>query len=133
MGASTDRAAALDRRGLLRFVQDLGERRFGGSALARVQLNGARALVLVRAPDLVRALVLVRALDLVRALALASVLALPLAGCGRKGPLSRPPDASVPTLPPGAAPAAGAAPARGPGQAAPTGLHKSFLLDPLIQ
>lgn len=127
MGASTDRAAALDRRGLLRFVQDLGERRFGGSALARVQLNGARALVLVRAPDLVRALVLVRAL------ALASALALPLAGCGRKGPLSRPPDASVPTLPPGAAPAAGAAPARGPGQAAPTGLHKSFLLDPLIQ
>lgn len=116
MGAGDTVAAAIRSTG--KVLRDLQKPRvrlcragFGGTAVANVRLKGARAL------------------------ALALALSLPLAGCGRKAPLSGPPDASVPTLPPGAAgsAAAGAAPGRVQAQGAPSALRKSFVLDPLIQ
>jgi len=81
-------------------------------------------------------------LGVARALVLALAFSLPLAGCGRKGPLTAPPDSSIPTPPPaaqgstftnpavpfGAAqPAPVQAPAPAPAQ------KKTFILDPLIQ
>jgi predicted small lipoprotein YifL len=78
-------------------------------------------------------------LSLARALVFALVFSLPLAGCGRKGPLDPPPDSSVPTppAPQGStftsptAPAGAAQPA--PVQPPAPVQKKTFFLDPLIQ
>jgi predicted small lipoprotein YifL len=83
-------------------------------------------------------------LDVARVLALALALSLPLAGCGRKGPLTAPPDSSIPTPPPAAqgstftnpvAPAGAAQPAPVQAQTLPPApaQRKTFFLDPLIQ
>jgi predicted small lipoprotein YifL len=83
-------------------------------------------------------------LNIARALVLALSFALPLTGCGRKGPLDPPPDSTVPTpLPPAAQGStftspnpAGAAPSA-PVQAQTVppvpAQKKTFFLDPLIQ
>ena len=80
-----------------------------------------------------------------RALALALAFSLPLAGCGRKGPLTAPPDSSIPTPPPAAqgstfpnpaGPAGAAQPAPVQAQTLPPpapAQKKTFFLDPLIQ
>jgi len=84
-------------------------------------------------------------LGVARALALALAFSLALAGCGRKGPLTAPPDSSVPTLPPAAQGGFGNPPvAQGgpfgnqaqPAQTQPpptAAQRKTFFLDPLIQ
>jgi len=76
---------------------------------------------------------------------MALAISLPLAGCGRKGPLSPPPDSSIPTPPPAAqgstftnpfAPAGALQPAPVQAQTLPppaAAQKKTFLLDPLIQ
>jgi predicted small lipoprotein YifL len=81
-------------------------------------------------------------LSVARALALVLALSLLVAGCGRKGPLTAPPDASIPTPPPAAQGSTNPAAAAGAAQPAPVqaqtlppapAQRKTFILDPLIQ
>jgi predicted small lipoprotein YifL len=81
-------------------------------------------------------------LDVARVLALALAFSLPLAGCGRKGPLTAPPDSSIPTPAPAAqgstftnpaAPAGAAQPVQAQTPPPAPAQRKTFILDPLIQ